>query len=379
MANLLGQNIGANYRGILNLDATTINTPLNTTLRAVTDGMGNTSQLFLSTTQVNIGGGSSTGRLTIRGDGTTPVARFENSSGVTLVRVTAGTNNEVMQFGSSNVQPPVIRVLGQGGNASLSGNWLEFAVQNGDNTSGNIAFKFNGSSSSFGNISGVSSLAYFDHLFGAAAGLGNYRHISFNYIINNSGAQTGVATGIHLNATETNLNGMTHNLMQLQINGVDAMSVSRTGLVSCSGVSFASLGASNGRLLASSNGAFVLYNSAANTFNRLQFGGQDSLFAQIAVQGTVGGTNTDKLIICLADSTAGGALGVGMARATGVNVSAVLQADSTTKGFLPPRMTTTEVNNIGTPAEGLVVYNTTIGHLCVRAGGVWHKINHSTM
>jgi hypothetical protein len=31
MANLLGQNIGTNYKGILNLD--TINTPLDATLR----------------------------------------------------------------------------------------------------------------------------------------------------------------------------------------------------------------------------------------------------------------------------------------------------------------------------------------------------------
>ena len=39
--------------------------------------------------------------------------------------------------------------------------------------------------------------------------------------------------------------------------------------------------------------------------------------------------------------------------------SAVLQADSTTRGFLPPRMTTTEKNAIATPAAGLVVYDST--------------------
>ena len=38
MAIIYNQNIGINYRGILNLDATTINTPLDATLRAVTDG-----------------------------------------------------------------------------------------------------------------------------------------------------------------------------------------------------------------------------------------------------------------------------------------------------------------------------------------------------
>lgn len=45
--------------------------------------------------------------------------------------------------------------------------------------------------------------------------------------------------------------------------------------------------------------------------------------------------------------------------------SAVLQTDSTTKGFLPPRMTTTQKNAIATPAAGLVVYDTTLNKLCV--------------
>jgi hypothetical protein len=54
MANLLSQNIGTNYKSILNLDATTINTPLDATLRPVTDGMGTLSPLQLSTDQVGI-------------------------------------------------------------------------------------------------------------------------------------------------------------------------------------------------------------------------------------------------------------------------------------------------------------------------------------
>ena len=42
-----------------------------------------------------------------------------------------------------------------------------------------------------------------------------------------------------------------------------------------------------------------------------------------------------------------------------VNTSAQLQVDSTTRGFLPPRMTTTQRNAIATPAAGLIVYDTT--------------------
>jgi hypothetical protein len=45
--------------------------------------------------------------------------------------------------------------------------------------------------------------------------------------------------------------------------------------------------------------------------------------------------------------------------------SAQLQVDSTTRGFLPPRMTTTQRNAITSPAEGLVIYNTTTAKLNV--------------
>jgi hypothetical protein len=52
MANLSGQNIGTNYKGILNLN--TLNGNLSGTLQAVTDGDGNASPLQLSTTQVAV-------------------------------------------------------------------------------------------------------------------------------------------------------------------------------------------------------------------------------------------------------------------------------------------------------------------------------------
>jgi len=59
---------------------------------------------------------------------------------------------------------------------------------------------------------------------------------------------------------------------------------------------------------------------------------------------------------------------------TSVAASAILQADSTTKGFLPPRMTTTQKNAIATPAAGLVVFDTTLGKLCVYSGTAWETI-----
>jgi len=57
-----------------------------------------------------------------------------------------------------------------------------------------------------------------------------------------------------------------------------------------------------------------------------------------------------------------------------LTASAQLEIVSTTRGFLPPRMTTTQKNAIGTPAAGLIVFDTTLAKLCVYSGTAWETI-----
>jgi len=64
---------------------------------------------------------------------------------------------------------------------------------------------------------------------------------------------------------------------------------------------------------------------------------------------------------------------------TAISASSIVEFSSTTKGFLPPRMTTTQINAIASPAEGLIAYNTTISHLCCYKAGAWVKLSHSPM
>ncbi len=54
--------------------------------------------------------------------------------------------------------------------------------------------------------------------------------------------------------------------------------------------------------------------------------------------------------------------------------SSKIEIISTTKGFLPPRMTTTQKNAISTPAEWLMVYDTTLHKLCVKWLSGWETI-----
>ena len=75
-----------------------------------------------------------------------------------------------------------------------------------------------------------------------------------------------------------------------------------------------------------------------------------------------------------------------MAQSVGINAdgstadaSAMLDVSSTTKGFLPPRMTTTERNAIGTPATGLVIFNTTTNGLEFKSSTGWTSLTTGTI
>ena len=60
------------------------------------------------------------------------------------------------------------------------------------------------------------------------------------------------------------------------------------------------------------------------------------------------------------------------------DASAVLDVQSTTKGFLPPRMTEAERDAIPTPATGLTVYNTTSSKLNVYDGSAWSELTSNS-
>jgi hypothetical protein len=56
---------------------------------------------------------------------------------------------------------------------------------------------------------------------------------------------------------------------------------------------------------------------------------------------------------------------------TPTQTTAVMEITSTTQGFLPPRMTTTQKNAIAAPAAGLMVFDTTLGLIALYNGTTW--------
>jgi hypothetical protein len=56
------------------------------------------------------------------------------------------------------------------------------------------------------------------------------------------------------------------------------------------------------------------------------------------------------------------------------NANAILDLVSTTKAFLPPRVTTTQKGNIASPTAGMVVYDSTLNKLSVYTGAAWETV-----
>lgn len=310
MANLVGSDIGLNYKGLINLGAT-VNQNVSGSLQYLTDGDGNNLPIQVSTTAtqlnygVGIGGAPTTAGLQvygqagttglvfggaaatmyidlngtglnffdaaqtryrnftntllamnvwgslgmvaiggspaspytpsallqIRGDGTNPIFRAENSSGTALVTIT--NNGSIQSFvGTIELGPTssgiyfstngIIQTVASNGLFIRYG--AHTGMPNGITLTSNSDLPITATSGTNRAVGIVST-------FAAAAGNANYRPLSLEYTINNTGAQTGTATGIFLNATQTNLNGMPHNLMDLRNGGISRLSVDSTGMV----------------------------------------------------------------------------------------------------------------------------------------------------
>jgi hypothetical protein len=235
---------------------------LNTGVRLgniITDAHMVTGSLGISGS-LNVSGnvvitGSSAPGLLVRGSGSATIATFQASDGLYraffgntqhVVNTTSGgtfsirpnegtTNNPGFDFVSFTFGggSPIMRIssrytIGTAVNNAQTG--LQFA--NLDNIGGNFRYSFLATGYSVTATSGTGGGIQYVDTFAAAAGSALYRPLSLTYTINNSGAQTGTTTGIFLNATETALNGMAHNLVDLQTGGISRFRITNTGTIS---------------------------------------------------------------------------------------------------------------------------------------------------
>mgnify|MGYP000232876090 CR=1 FL=1 len=77
------------------------------------------------------------------------------------------------------------------------------------------------------------------------------------------------------------------------------------------------------------------------------------------------------ILSCLAVTLSYSQIGIGTSYP---DASSILEVSSTTKGFLPPRLSTLDRQNISQPAEGLIVYNTSQNCLQFYNGDAWFDL-----
>lgn len=120
-----------------------------------------------------------------------------------------------------------------------------------------------------------------------------------------------------------------------------------------------------------SNSIFVGYRAYPKSFNETN---------QIVIGYDERGLGSNTTIIGNSSTTTTAIRGSLLLGTTTDNSSAILNATSTTKGFLQPRLTTTQMNAISTPATGLSVFNTTdsSNYVYRGTGGGWSALVNAT-
>lgn len=105
-------------------------------------------------------------------------------------------------------------------------------------------------------------------------------------------------------------------------------------------------------------GAAMTFNASSGTLN----------YSNTAASGSNGGAATVATVWTI-DKNGNMAVGGGTPDA-----NAILDVQSTTKAFAPPRMTTTQRDAIASPFAGMVVFNTTTNVLNFHNGSVWGAV-----
>jgi hypothetical protein len=252
------------------------NSALTSTLKVVSDGAGNDTLLFVSTTALAIGTSTAgVNRFTIRGAGTTSAntaLRVENSAGSPALRI---TDDLAVTIGAS----------------------LTFA-------SGNV----------------IQNTAH--RLVATTGGIA----------VNNDYSNPAANTMLHVKGI-----GATSATTALRVEnsaGTAALAILDSGAANFSGIT-----------TFNNNTSFRGANDTSSSLNvRFVVPGATKTFT---INSDYGLTNEP---------------------------TALLEVQSTTKGFLPPKMTTTEKNAISSPAAGLVVYDTTTNKLCCYDGSTWNDL-----
>jgi hypothetical protein len=298
------------------------NSALTATLKTISDGLGNDSPLKLSTAAVGVGN----------------ITNIETEIDGKQATLVSGTNiktiNSSSLLGSGDVVVQETLVSGtniktiNGSSLLGSGDVSVSASPAGSNTQ----IQFNDSGAF-----GADSLFNWDNT-NKRLGLG----------------ETTLTARVHIKG-EGATSGTTSLLVQ-NSDANDMLKVTDNG-----GITLKSFGASNTLILDASSGVTGFQMNSSNGQQRFRIQATSS-----ATRFTPNNNNR-------AFTFVGNAIYTSSAFDT-ANSSAKLEVKSTTQGFLPPRMTTTQVEAIEEPASGLIIYDTSTNKLQCYDGSSWNNL-----
>lgn len=333
------------------------NAPIDGTLKTLSDGNGNNLPMAVSTTAVNF-----TNQLQQSGVAV-PTASQVNAKQDTLV---SGTNiktiNGTSVLGSGNIVTPSTNPSGVAGAIQFS-NGSAFASDANnlfwDNTNKRLGIGTNAPTQA---LDVVGQSRFSDNVLFST----DFKHIGRD--LNNSSIRfASVSSEIRANIST---GGQFH--VYNAASGTSRFGVSAGGQTTISGGG--STSATTSLLVQNSAGTQTMkLDDSGRLFldanNYIGPAGEWVCSVNFIVNGNINNSNSGYVQLGKAYSLNGLVAGT-----TTLNASAILEGNSTTKGFLPPRMTTTQKNAIASPAAGLQVYDTTTNKLCCYNGSTWNDL-----
>jgi hypothetical protein len=235
----------------------------------------------------------------------------------------------------------------------------------------------------FGRNSGLfNTTGGFNSFFGASSGAANTTGTSNSFFGTSAGAANTTATGNSFFGISSGQANTTGNNNSFFGRGAGVSITGSTNSFYGHNSGFSLLTGDNNTLVGTEAGRYTGSGTTAMTSvnNSIYLGYQTrGLNAtgstnEVVIGYNVVGLGSNTTVLGNTSTTFGRWYGSLLLGTTTNAASSILTMESTTQGFLPPRMTTTQKNAIASPATGLVVYDTTLNKLAVYTGAAWETI-----
>jgi hypothetical protein len=309
--------------------------------------------------------------LSLTGDGTATLVSVDGTANVSAALTLATVNSNVGTFGTQTAIP-VVTVNAKGLVTAVSTQNISTTLTiSGNSGSGSVSLLTQGLTISGG--TGVTATASNQTVtVSIGQGVATTDNVTFNNLT--------LSGNLTVNGTTTTVNSVVTTLSDpiLTLGGANAPSSNDS---KDRGIEFRWHNGTAAKLgffgFDDSTGKFGFIADATNTSEVFSgiYGG--AIFGSITGSTSAG----DNLIL---ESTSNATKGLVILQPSGGNVAvgtsspdaaALLDLTSTTKGLLPPRVTTTQQNAIATPPAGLIVYNTTLGAYTYYNGSAWKEMS----